>query len=323
MKEIRKIGVTLMLMLVLALISGCAQTVDIVDADIPLSGPDEVVAELNPEEGAAEPAFFEMAVETVPEPDPGLDPEPAVEPEPVQEPVEQPAPVEQPKPEPEPAKEPEPVSEEKPEPEQEPAPDNAPDDVTDEIVEAAAVLTEYTATFLNEDGSVFISKKVTEGDVLTKPSDVPEKEKHAFSHWFENGAGQQPYSFGAVIQADITLMPCFEPIEVEDTQSGEPTEEEGTENIDEAPLDTAQVQAEVNVSFDGDYLIEGTVITLSATLSGVTEGENITVQWQNNASGEFADVPGAMGLTYSFQATEETTGCQWQAILLTYSKSAE
>jgi hypothetical protein len=39
------------------------------------------------------------------------------------------------------------------------------------------------------------------------------------------------------------------------------------------------------------------------------------VRWQNDASGEFLDVPGATDTVFQFVADEGNTGCHWRILV--------
>lgn len=108
----------------------------------------------------------------------------------------------------------------------------------------------------------------------------------------------------------------------EDTSTDEPTTEDGSIS-EEDPVTTEEgdgptLEPTVELVFDyvsedeNGLLVEGSIITVTAVLSNFPEGEQLKYQWQNNADGEFADVPGATELSYSFVADEYNTGCSWR-----------
>lgn len=90
-----------------------------------------------------------------------------------------------------------------------------------------------------------------------------------------------------------------------------PEEETEAEITEEAGFEPS---ATINFSYDGEFAF-GTEVTLVANLHDVPEGAEVEVQWQNDSSGAFTDVPGAIGETYSFVADEMTSACQWRAML--------
>ena len=74
------------------------------------------------------------------------------------------------------------------------------------------VAPQYTVTFLDGDGNVFATQKVTEGEKATAPTNTPTKEstfdyKYTFSGWY---AGETAFDFeNTAISENITLIPKF------------------------------------------------------------------------------------------------------------------
>lgn len=59
------------------------------------------------------------------------------------------------------------------------------------------------------------------------------------------------------------------------------------------------------------------VVTLKAEVQNLEGGRVIQYQWQNNVSGDFRDVPGAVGASYSYILDDEYgTSCGWRVKVL-------
>ena len=67
----------------------------------------------------------------------------------------------------------------------------------------------------------------------------------------------------------------------------------------------------------GSEVEEGDIIILSASLSDGFEGKEVTYQWvvMSEGSGEWTDIDGATGSSYSFVATEESVACTYNVIV--------
>lgn len=82
-----------------------------------------------------------------------------------------------------------------------------------------------------------------------------------------------------------------------------------------SPVPTPDVEQPVitlSVQYEGDTLHLGDKVTIVGIVSAMPEGKHYTFQWQNNIGGEYGDVPGATGLSYSFIADKDNTNCQWR-----------
>lgn len=77
------------------------------------------------------------------------------------------------------------------------------------------------------------------------------------------------------------------------------------------PYPTIRLQA----SFEGETLTKGMPVTITATIDGIPDGMNYTVQWRNDLNGEFQDVPGETGMSVIFIADELNVNCSWQLVL--------
>ena len=82
--------------------------------------------------------------------------------------------------------------------------------------------------------------------------------------------------------------------------------------------ETELVEPKVEILFacdneDGsNELVEPCMVTLTAILHNFPENAELAFQWQNNANGEYVDVPGANGISYAFMASENNSGCSWR-----------
>ncbi|MCL1963777.1 MAG: InlB B-repeat-containing protein [Firmicutes bacterium] len=87
----------------------------------------------------------------------------------------------------------------------------------------------------------------------------------------------------------------------------------GGEQAQSADAGAADPAVWVTVAYSGDETTGGTLVTLTAHVGGVPEGAARFIQWQNNAGGEYMDVPGVTGETITFAANEWNTACGWRA----------
>jgi len=83
----------------------------------------------------------------------------------------------------------------------------------------------------------------------------------------------------------------------------------------EAALET-NPEVKLQVLIDGGALRMGTKVTITANVTGVPEGADYSLQWQNDLSGEFRDVLGATSASVSFPANESNVNCAWRVELL-------
>lgn len=118
----------------------------------------------------------------------------------------------------------------------------------------------------------------------------------------------------------LVLMGLFVGNAIADTawQQGEGsvlTPGEGTEYFPEDEVDLSNVSIELTVRYEGDALVEGALVTIEATVTGVPEGINYRLQWQNDKGGEYQDVPGETKKSVTFQATQKTVSCNWRVVL--------
>jgi len=60
---------------------------------------------------------------------------------------------------------------------------------------------------------------------------------------------------------------------------------------------------------------EGAMVTLTSTLEGFEDCEEIRYQWQRDRGNGFEDMPGAISSTYSFPATKESLSWGWRLIV--------
>ena len=93
----------------------------------------------------------------------------------------------------------------------------------------------------------------------------------------------------------------------------DPAEAAATKSEAEKPTDVLQVEPVITlfVSIEGDKVI------LTAQIEGIPEGVAYTLQWQNDMSGEFADVPGETGESVAFGMDSENVRYQWRVALHT------
>lgn len=93
--------------------------------------------------------------------------------------------------------------------------------------------------------------------------------------------------------------------------------QEGAEQDEAYHLTVEDIEPRVSVTYEyqGELTMD-TQVTVVAHVDNVPEGEGFTItyQWQNDASGVFADVPGATGPTHTYTVREYgESGCRWRA----------
>ena len=126
---------------------------------------------------------------------------------------------------------------------------------------------------------------------------------------------------GIVATADVTVTDVTdkEPVVNAITVTGE-----GLANyaitMNEGTLEITENEYYVGISANvapGSEVEEGDTIILSAVLSKGFEGKNVTYQWvvASEGSGEWTDIGGATGSSYSFVATEESVACTYNVIV--------
>lgn len=153
-------------------------------------------------------------------------------------------------------------------------------------------------TYLDADGNVLLTSTLDLGTVLTDPLLTPEKEGCCFEGWYNADDVLSLVPFGTPVEGDLVLAPLFSTLE--------PEQDDSVSGID-------GVTASLSVTFaSGDVLRIGDTVTLKAILQNLPEDMLAHVQWQNDASGSFADVEGATGLSHTFTADAVNTGCQWR-----------
>ncbi|MCL2812733.1 MAG: hypothetical protein FWD25_12710, partial [Clostridia bacterium] len=92
----------------------------------------------------------------------------------------------------------------------------------------------------------------------------------------------------------------FDPVEAVESESGE-----------SESADVPEIEPVITLSAS----IDGGKAVITALIEGVPEGVFYTLQWQNDLSGEFEDVPGETGESVVFDITEENLRCRWRVAL--------
>lgn len=146
------------------------------------------------------------------------------------------------------------------------------------------------------DAMAAIGEELTEmgGKPLAWNEAGAEGNRVALSLGMERGDMRVEVAFGEV--GEVTGL-WFEPLQARKTVAVEA----------KAPY------VEVTQDYEGD-LSPGTEVTLTAIVHNLPEGKSPRYQWQNDASGEFADVPGADEAVYAFVIDEDThpAGSNWR-----------
>ena len=103
---------------------------------------------------------------------------------------------------------------------------------------------------------------------------------------------------------------CDEP-DIDDPDADDPDIDEP--DTDEPDIDEPQ-PIKVNISFWGT--LGGGTVVVTAQVEGVPKGVNYTLQWQNNISGEFEDMPGETGENITVNITNKNIQCEWRAVVI-------
>ncbi|MDR3051914.1 MAG: hypothetical protein LBU67_09380 [Oscillospiraceae bacterium] len=291
-----------------------ATLLSIAEQRVPLAGPDE--------EEPAEEDEPEPEPEPEPKPEPVEKPERAEAPQPTDAPERTEAPDPTDAPEraeaPDPTDAPEraevPESADVPERAEESGPADAPEpDETPAPIETEP--TAYKVTYLDTEDLLFWAAMVPQGETIPQPNDEPLlPDGHAFLYWTEDapqdipqGEEAEPFDFTVGIDRPITLRPCAAPAQSVATQAPQ-------ENLAPPEPEPFAPEADIAISYEGAFHL-GTTVTLTATLSNMPEGRPYSVQWQNDATGEFLDVPGATEPVHQFVSDAANTGCTWRILV--------
>lgn len=73
------------------------------------------------------------------------------------------------------------------------------------------MMTSYTISFKDTDGSLVASKKVAEGTTVIAPAD-PERESYTFIGWYSDAELTTEYNFATPVTTDLTLYAKWEKI---------------------------------------------------------------------------------------------------------------
>ncbi|MCL2811529.1 MAG: hypothetical protein FWD25_06535 [Clostridia bacterium] len=90
--------------------------------------------------------------------------------------------------------------------------------------------------------------------------------------------------------------------------SFDPVEAAEPESDESESAETSEIEPEITLSAS----IDGDKAVITALIEGIPEGVSYTLQWQNDLSGEFKDVPGETGERVVFDITEENLRCRWR-----------
>ncbi|MCL2812055.1 MAG: hypothetical protein FWD25_09245 [Clostridia bacterium] len=271
-------------------------------------------------------------------------PEPA--PEPVLKPAPEPKPESTPEPAPEPEATPEPAPEPTPEPEAMPDPESTPElkasEGSEGSIEGVALGNPFIEAiaadgmaYVRVSCDVFNSARLRNNDRLGRlagiaiattyyeaDGDTPATIKIIFATGDTLGEGYINAASATLLGREEAITAIGEggvreytsaawPLPLADFESVKAGESEPSETAEsEEPV----VSVEPIITLSSS--LEGGKATITATIEGIPEGVIYSLQWQNNISGEFADVPGETGYTITFDATEENMRCAWRVALV-------
>ncbi|MDL2206285.1 hypothetical protein LJC33_05175 [Eubacteriales bacterium OttesenSCG-928-N13] len=80
-------------------------------------------------------------------------------------------------------------------------------------------------------------------------------------------------------------------------------------------LELQGVDILLSIRHEGDVLMEGTPVTITAEITGIPEDVKYRLQWQNDISGSYADVSGETGSSVTFAANNENVTCNWRVVI--------
>lgn len=170
----------------------------------------------------------------------------------------------------------------------------------------ASSILDFVDTNTEEDMPVLTAETPTEGDVTAATEETsPEATLETAE---PTDASDEP-----VLTDEGT-----EDSAAETAEPTEPTEDLSVDDVPVIPEDAVMADAPVDSSvrvvctYEGDRLMVGIPVTLTAELVNFPATAVVSFQWQNDSTGVFADIPGANGRSYAFIADEENMRCNWQ-----------
>lgn len=201
----------------------------------------------------------------------------------------------------------------------------------DQAVEDVPKAVFHTVLFVGQGDAILETRQVEEGNRVDEPRNPAAPKGYAFAYWYDDAGIGQPFDFNLPIACDMKLRAKFIEIAVEqdggdaaDGEAGavtgvdaEPLSGEGEPEFELSEEEQAMIilgppRVEVEYAFEGDVLLEGALVTLTARVYNIPEDTALTFQWQNDATGRFEDVSGATEQTYTFYAGADNSGCRWR-----------
>lgn len=174
----------------------------------------------------------------------------------------------------------------------------------------------YTVMFVDHDNSTVAITQVQDGHCVSEPeAPSPAPEGFEFAFWYDVTGDGTAFNFNTPITVNMTIKTLYTPVAVEpDSDDIQDATAEQTTPDEEEPtmVSSGSPRVEIEFSYEGDILLEGAQVTMTAKVYNVPENTDLSFQWQNNATGRYEDVPGATEQTYSFYADEGNSGCLWR-----------
>ncbi len=157
----------------------------------------------------------------------------------------------------------------------------------------------HQVQFYDANGELWMEMTVEEGAAIAKPDISGMTHAYAFSHWYQNSNPDLPYDFSQPVTSKLKLYAAMDQI---------------PELLPEPDMDEEEDEEEelmpyvwINYQFN-----DNDTVTLFANADNLPIAKRIEYQWQNDASGEFQDVPGAQGPTFTFRTSDKDMFCNWR-----------
>ena len=107
--------------------------------------------------------------------------------------------------------------------------------------------------------------------------------------------------------------------EEDEEEENEPAEEDETLDFDEPDSDELPddgLPQPIKVTFSFWGTLGGGTVVVTAHVDGIPEGVDYTLQWQNDISGEFEDMPGETSESITVNINNKNIQCEWRAVVI-------
>ncbi len=156
----------------------------------------------------------------------------------------------------------------------------------------------HIVRFMDRAGEALMEIAVADGDAASKPKPAELDMGEAFKHWsLDRGANRTAYDFAQAVTADLMLWPVYEEVDAPD-----PVQDVTDEEPEKAIIPHAWIEP----------IYKKSSIDLIVHAENLPADALVKYQWQNNESGQFEDVPGATGDTWTISMEDYKPEVQWR-----------